>query len=137
MQDFFNEKLLDWQFQPIHNVYLLIFSEEGIIGIFLFLLFLLFIYTNITENVPRGTNKETIECSTWNKLKNFILTMFHVEHSEKEINQKSHALVNILISSIFFVILIIMLFDHYLFDIQQGQLILWIIFALAILNRRY
>jgi len=40
-----------WQYQPVHNVYLLIFSELGIIGFFLFLLLLIsmFIKTYINE----------------------------------------------------------------------------------------
>jgi len=46
-----------WQYQPVHNIYLLITSELGIIGLILFLTFLLTLLTNcfikrITRNKP-------------------------------------------------------------------------------------
>src|SRR3989338_9118191 len=55
MQHFFTEKLLLWQLQPIHNVFLLIFSETGSVGIGLFLWFLAFVFLRNSKNVPRGT----------------------------------------------------------------------------------
>ncbi|MGK2848567.1 MAG: hypothetical protein ACSLEX_00620 [Minisyncoccota bacterium] len=67
MQLFFSEQLLEWQYQPIHNVLLLIFAETGIIGLlaFLFFFFMVIWYGFF---VPRGTiPKEIRKCSTWNK----------------------------------------------------------------------
>jgi O-antigen ligase len=66
MQQFFDEKLLVWQFQPIHNVFLLIFSEVGIVGLGLFLWFFIYVFLKNYQNVPRGT----FETKT---------KMFHVE----------------------------------------------------------
>ncbi len=41
-----------WQYQPVHNVFLLIWSEWGIVGLVLFILFL---WKLFRANVPRGT----------------------------------------------------------------------------------
>lgn len=41
----------DWKLQPIHNVFLLIYAELGILHLFIFMYFLYKIY----KNVPRGT----------------------------------------------------------------------------------
>ena len=41
-----------WQYQPVHNVFLLIWSEGGIVGLVLFILFL---WKLFHQNVPRGT----------------------------------------------------------------------------------
>jgi hypothetical protein len=41
-----------WQYQPVHNVFLLIWSEWGIVGLVLFILFL---WKLFHANVPRGT----------------------------------------------------------------------------------
>jgi O-antigen ligase len=56
MPHFFVEKLFEWQLQPIHNLFLLIWAEIGAIGLILFMLI----------------------CSTWNKLVTRP-TLFHVE----------------------------------------------------------
>lgn len=40
MADYSSEKLSWWQYQPAHNIYLLITSELGIIGLILFLIFI-------------------------------------------------------------------------------------------------
>ncbi len=36
--------LENWQYQPVHNIYLLIISEVGILGLFSFILFLIFLF---------------------------------------------------------------------------------------------
>jgi hypothetical protein len=79
----------DWQFQPVHNVFLLILNEWGIIG---FILFIWFIW-EIHKIVSRGT-------------------------------------LQVYIKSIFFGFLFIMLVDHYFWDIQQGQIMFWMILGL-------
>ena len=96
--------ILDWQFQPVHNVYLLILNELGIIGIVLFLWFLLATFSNF---VPYGTK---LEFTWWNTY--------------------------IYFKAIFLAVLFIMLFDHYLWDIQQGQVLLWISAGLLIISSK-
>ena len=76
-------------YQPVHNIYLLIFSETGILGLAAFLLFLIFLakdYFKIKFSQP-----------------------FH------------YSLFIIFISLLFFG-----LFDHYLWTLQQGRIILFL-----------
>lgn len=92
-----NLKVIEnWQFQPVHNVFLLILNELGIIGLLSFLWFI----WEIIKNVPRGTFLD----------KSFQLT----------------------IRGLFFGFLLIMLLDHYFWDIQQGQIMFWLISGLLI-----
>ncbi|MFH0969803.1 MAG: O-antigen ligase family protein [Patescibacteria group bacterium] len=86
----------NWQFQPVHNVFLLILNELGIIGLILFVWFI------------------------WEVAKNFPYRKFPED--------KLH----LTLKSLFFGFLFIMLFDHYFWDIQQGQIIFWLILGLII-----
>ena len=137
MQQFFDEKLLVWQLQPIHNVFLLIWSEAGIVGLGLFLWFLIYAFLENEKNVPRGTLAvETEKCSTWNIGDTSPTKMFHVEHSVDigpgGISESRQKVISAyLFRSILIVIILIILFDHYFWDIQQGQLLLWMMLALA------
>ncbi len=80
------------QQQPIHNLYLLIASETGLIGLFLFLLFIFFIIRN-------------------------------------SLRQPADRIGVLLLISL----LLLGLFDHYLWTIPAGQLMLWItIFSVVI-----
>jgi len=81
----------DWQFQPVHNVFLLILNELGVIG---FVLFAWFVW-EIIRIVPRGTIPDG----------NYF-------------------------KAIFLGFLFVMLIDHYFWDIQQGQIMLWLILGL-------
>jgi len=125
--------LLSWQFQPVHNVFLLIWSELGIVGLGLFIywLYLMFQpakYSNVPR-LPRGTK------------------MFHMEHfsslrggtnigkginlNKTISNNNYYYLSSVRLLRYFKAILIgfifIMLFDHYFWDIQQGSIMLWMI----------
>src|SRR3989344_1482798 len=137
MQQFFDEKLLVWQLQPIHNVFLLIWSEAGIVGLGLFLWFLIYAFLEDEKNVPRGTLAvETEKCSTWNMGDTSPTKMFPVEHSVDigpgGISESRQKVISAyLFRSILIVIILIILFDHYFWDIQQGQLLLWMMLALA------
>ncbi|NTW26854.1 MAG: O-antigen ligase family protein [Candidatus Moranbacteria bacterium] len=90
-----------WQFQPVHNTFLLILNE---FGIFLLLGFIYFIYK-----------------------------LFHVEQfmREKEIVPRGTiSALSVYTKAILLAFIFIMFFDHYFWDIQQGQLLLWIALAL-------
>ena len=89
----------DWQFQPVHNVFLLILNELGIVGFFLFIWFV----WEVMENVSF-----TQQCSTWNIVLDKRGTL----------------------KAIFLGFLFIMLVDHYFWDIQQGQIMLWLVLAI-------
>jgi len=142
MQQFFDEKLLLWQFQPIHNVFFLIFSETGVIGLGLFLWFFVFLYQANNKFVPRGTNGVILKnCSTWNNQSTGSenTQLFHVEHGVGHTNNFPSGFEGTvwgyLLRSLLISVAIIMMFDHYFWDIQQGQLLLWVIFALAALKK--
>jgi hypothetical protein len=81
-------------YQPVHNIYLLVYSEVGIIGLVLFLIFL-------------GLN----------------LYNFYQETKFKKLYHFSFFLVIISI-------LIMGLFDHFLWTIQTGQFIFWLTLGL-------
>lgn len=93
MQDYTNQKIEWWQYQPTHNVYLLIFAEIGIFGLlsFLGLIIAVSYKLKVTKNI-------------------FSLSS-----------------ISILVAFLF-----IMLFDHYLWTIQQGQLLLWILLGFTV-----
>ncbi|MFZ2299888.1 MAG: hypothetical protein WAW00_01985, partial [Candidatus Moraniibacteriota bacterium] len=137
MQQFFDSDLLYWQLQPIHNVFLLIFSEVGTIGLGLFIWFFAYAFLRNKTNVPRGTlEAELTECSTWNISGAQSTKVFHVEQSNNTgVNEHAKHAKDMtgvyLFRSLLMMMIIIMFFDHYYWDIQQGQLLLWIIVALA------
>lgn len=74
--------------QPVHNIYLLVLSETGVVGLILFLRFL----WNTYQRLKKNTNVELI--------------------------------------ALFFLILFLGFFDHYFLTLQQGQLLIVIIFGL-------
>lgn len=82
-------------YQPVHNIYLLIASELGLLGALSFALFIFY--------SSRGYILATSLRAVW-QLSFFVL---------------------------FISILIMGLFDHFLWTIQQGQLIFWMILAIA------
>ena len=139
MQQFFDEQLFIWQLQPIHNVFLLIFSELGVIGLSLFLWFFTYSILKNNQNVPRGTIELVPDkCSTWNNSQSGSIKLFHVEHFvDKQLIIDKNGIVALTLRSVLVVIITIMLFDHYLWDIQQGQLLLWIVLSLAVSRRVY
>ena len=87
-----HQNLENWQLQPIHNVYLLIIYEIGLVG-FGMMSYLVFMYI---QNVPRGTNG-----------------LFYVP---------------------ILIIGTIAIFDHYLWDIYVGQVLLALSFGWSIVG---
>ncbi len=81
-----------WLWQPVHNIYLLIVSEIGVLG---WLAFLAFLFLTI-EGAWRGRKELTIS---------YLLFMVGC-------------------------LLIIGLFDHFLWDLQQGQIMFWLLLGL-------
>ena len=95
------DKLRHWPayiYQPVHNVYLLIASETGLVGLALFLLFLFFIFYGF---VRRTQMHKAYQCS-------FLILAFSF--------------------------LLMSLFDHFLWTLQQGSLIFWMVLALISLK---
>jgi O-antigen ligase len=99
MQKYSTVFLANWQYQPVHNVFLLIWSELGIIGLVLFILFLWKVF-RANNTVPRLPADEAGGTPVF--------------------------------KAILLGLTIIMFFDHYFWDIQQGQIILWMILGLVV-----
>lgn len=87
-----------WQYQPVHNVFWLILSELGFVGVFVSVWFLwkLFHLSSILP-LSRGGSEEGV----------------------------------IIFKSILLALLFIMFFDHYLWDIQQGEIMLWLVLGIV------
>ena len=91
----------EWQFQPIHNIYLLVFAEMGIVGGALFLIFIT------------------------------LLIFGHSERSEE--SQGSFAPLRMTAARAMLSLLLLLgLFDHFLWTTQQGQLMLWLTIGLVL-----
>ncbi len=80
-------------YQPVHNIYLLIFSETGILGISAFVAFLVFL------------------------IRDFIL--------RTKMERFHHYSVMLIFSSFLFM----GLFDHFLWTIQQGRFVFWLVLS--------
>lgn len=100
----------NWQYQPVHNVFLLIINETGTIG---FLIFLVFIVVIFEECKILKFNNEELE-----------------NNEDKNENDYLNNRLYFYLKSIFVAFLFIMLFDHYFWDIQQGQILLWLVLGL-------
>lgn len=85
--------LPDYLYQPVHNIYLLIYAETGVLGISMFVLFLVSL---VCDFVRRTRMKR-----------------FH------------HYSLLLLFSSFLFM----GLFDHFLWTIQQGRFVFWLVMA--------
>jgi hypothetical protein len=108
MEQFSHISLAPWQFQPVHNVFLLIWSEIGILSLTAFIVFIYQVIKIIprlprSKIVPRGT---ILDYTGWS---NFDQTL------------------NIYLKGLLISFIIVMLSDHYLWDIQQGEIMLWLI----------
>jgi len=57
MADFIPTKLFPWEFQPVHNIYLLITSELGIISGILFIIYLIKIYFSLLAKIAYQESK--------------------------------------------------------------------------------
>ncbi len=93
-----------WQWQPIHNIYILIGSEIGILGGAAFLLFLLSL---LISNVKFLNSKQIQNYNNQNVQTVIVIVM---------------------LSSL----LVFGLFDHFLWTLQPGRLMLWLIIGILL-----
>ncbi len=94
----------DWLYQPVHNIYLLIYSETGLFGLSVFLLFLLSL---IKESV---SNKKLVFC---------LLPAPY----------RTCSCAGLLVPFLF-----VGFFDHFLWTLQQGRLIFWLVLTISSLG---
>lgn len=112
------KNLQSWEIQPTHSLYLLIASEIGIIGLFLFVLIILkilkFNHWKMIENLPA--------CRQGCKLK--------IKNSNNK-TSNIHYFQDIFL--IFFILFLILgFFDHYFWTLPQGQFIFWLSLAFLV-----
>jgi hypothetical protein len=126
MQSYSSQVILNWQFQPVHNVFLLILAELGLVGVSIFLWFVWKVF-----HMKQSEKKTKTECSTWNETR----CEAYSQRSSENVPPGTIELQSNL-TPIFKAILIgffmISLFDHYLWDIQQGQIMLWLALGLLV-----
>ncbi len=94
MDGYAGEKLLPYLHQPVHNLYLLIAAEAGILALFVFVVVLYYILRSTTRHLKQSILRYSL-----------VLT--------------------------FFGFLVLGFFDHYLWTIQQGSLMLWMMLGLV------
>ncbi len=149
MGNYLTQNLAFWQYQPVHNVFLLIFSELGMIGLFFFVWFILELFhacppvpvfgRRVEHFKPKYYHTKFISASQDNK----ILKQFQ-NNGKKNCSTPAPLNVprgtfssgwNIYLKAIILGFVFIMIFDHYLWDIQQGSLILWIMLGLLLAKK--
>jgi len=140
MQTYTQKTLAFWEYQPVHNVFLLIWAELGIIGLFVFFWFLWqMFHPSTTENVPRGTFQEQRDrparIATQSVAGGRGTLLKHMAGLPAEALAKEGVEQIVIFRGILLGLLFIMLFDHYLWDIQQGQILLWMILGFIAGNR--
>lgn len=101
MEQILSGQLELWNIQPIHNFWLILLSEWGIIGLFICLFLLFTIYTAIKKSVPRGTLTESAP-NCW----------------------------NVTLASIAVSLFVLFLLDHYFYTIWPAQILLALVIGL-------
>ena len=90
-----------WQWQPIHNIYLLIGSEIGILGLIVFLVFMIGLLIDRFRFLIKNKNSE---------IGNLLL----------------------IVGLMFVSLLGFGLFDHFLWTLQPGRLMLWLVLGIIL-----
>jgi len=120
-----DQKLEPWQYQPAHNIYLLIISEIGIVGFIILALFIIKIMICNYKIIKKPLNKSF---SLDNNSDN--VSIVSRETISVNLNRKlNYYLLAILVSFLF-----IGLFDHYFWTLQQGRLMFWLVLGLMLAN---
>jgi O-antigen ligase len=65
-----------WYYQPVHNVFLLVFAEIGVLGFLLFMTFLLFTFYFLLKNYKKAENLNFYKIG----LLIAIISMFLIDH---------------------------------------------------------
>lgn len=120
-----------WQFQPVHNVFLLIWSELGMVGLGLFIYWIYKMF-HVKQYIPFRFHKQGVQRveEGWNFSQE--IQNREVVNNDKSILENKYSYLSSFstlhyFKALFFGIIFIMLFDHYFWDIQQGSIMLWTI----------
>jgi hypothetical protein len=102
-----NGRQPSWYYQPVHNAYLLVWAETGLLGIFSFLVLLItFVYCWFTPHFKAFNNQKT------------------------EFSQKS----NLIATGILTALAVMMLVDHFFWSLHFGLLLFWFVFGVLSKN---
>lgn len=114
--------LFDWQLQPVHNVFLLVWAELGVVGFFMFSLWYLLLVWGVF-------------------LKTKVSRMGDFIRISYSFGSLSQSFGGVYFRAIMIGFLPPLVFDHYLWDIQQGQCLLWLVsgllFGVILHNKRF
>jgi len=128
-----------WQYQPVHNIYLLIASELGIVGLVLFLMFLLTSLYNCCEKcIISDRNKSVLRLTSYHRTLHCADSGINTGNSSEQsvlTPQTSVWGTGLTDSHLCFIIisfLFISFFDHYLWDLKAGMIIFAIPFILLL-----
>jgi hypothetical protein len=133
MEQFSNTTLQNWQFQPVHDVYLLVWSELGFIGFLALIQILVIMFRNncstpLINVPPKVKNNLNCPASIYSSIHK-VSTIYSTKNVPRGTNFNINCPVYLFItylSGILLAFMVIMLLDHYFWDIQQGQIILWL-----------
>jgi len=112
-----------WQWQPIHNIYLLIASEAGVLGLIAFILFVASVVFKIS-NFPAYAKASVGRQFSIFKL---IRRAHHPELSEGQTPNSEFFISTIMLSAL----LGFGLVDHFLWTLEPGRLMLWLTIGLV------
>ncbi|MEK7598800.1 MAG: hypothetical protein AAB487_03625 [Patescibacteria group bacterium] len=124
MQKYSPQALQAWQLQPVHNVFLLILSEIGLAGLSIFVLFLWKLF-----HVKHSKKIAGVKCSTWNSQGCEVYSKPPGTDVPRETIEYTLSLQSVF-GALLIGFFVTTLFDHYLWDIQQGQIMLWAVLGL-------
>ncbi len=128
LHDQMNKNLASFDYQPVHNVFLLAWAEIGILGIIFFTG--LIIYLLITNYQFLITNKmPNAKCQMPNQYQNQKL---EIRNWKLEIGQNGRAEDMIINFSILIALIIIMSLDHWWWSLHFGILFFWLVVGLII-----
>lgn len=112
-----------WQYQPAHNIYFLIASEIGLVGLLLFLFFIFRVISNSLKSTKTILNGNAVNPDISDKK--------IVSRETISATKLNYFLIAITISFLF-----IGLFDHYFWTLQQGSLVFWLVLGLILIDHR-
>ena len=121
VHDDINKNLYSWDYQPVHNLYVLMFAELGIEGM---LVFLLLLYKIIKEI----KNERLI------KHKEILVSAKNLSVNEVVVLEKKFDYWFLVFSAMIIAIAVISLFDHYFWTIYFGIMIFWLAIGLWLRN---
>ncbi len=108
-----------WQWQPVHNIYLLVASEIGIFGLISLLVFIASLFLNPKHEARNPKQYQNSNDQNSKRLGFRIWNLFRISNFEFRIS-------TIMLAAL----LLFGLVDHFLWTLQPGRLMLWLIIGL-------